>query len=130
MTKYQPPISAKSAERIELYRIDQRYKTCRTLLRCLFGVGAVFYLHDIFSVLAGETTKLAFELSVLADVRLVLTLTLTGCAAAWGAIERTLRYRKVEQLQGRIKELELRIDPRRTSSGLTPKGKTNPRDKT
>ena len=132
MTKNQPPINGKSAERIELYRIDQRYKTFRTFWKCLFGLGAVYYLRDIFSVLAGETTKLAFELSLLADVKLVLTLAiaLTGGAVAWGAIERWLRYRKVEALQGRIRELELRIDPRRTTSGLTPKGQANPRDKT
>lgn len=131
MAKHPASISGKSAERIELYRIDQRYKTFRTFWKCLFGLGAVYYLRDIFSVLAGETTRLAFELSVLADVRLVLTIaiTLTGSAIAWAVLERLLRYRKVEALQDRVKQLELRIDPKRTTSGLTPKGQTNPRDK-
>lgn len=123
-----PTISARGSERVELYRVDQRYKTARTFFRCALGGGAVYYLRDILAVLAGETTKIAFELSVLADVKFALTLTLAGCAAAWAVTERVLRYRKVESMQGRIRDLEKMIDPNRTSSGLTPKGKTNPRD--
>jgi hypothetical protein len=34
-----------------------------------------------------------------------------------------------EQMQGRLKELETKIDPGRSSSGLTTKGQTNPRDR-
>jgi hypothetical protein len=92
-------------------------------------VAAVYLGREIIQAFAGETTRLAFELSVLADVKFALTVTLAGGAAAWGFIERSLRHRKVEQMSGRIKELETRLDTNRSSSGLTPKGKTNPKDK-
>ena len=42
--------------------------------------------------------------------------------------ERRLRYQKTKTLGTRILELEKRLDPVRTSSGLTLEGKTNPED--
>ena len=47
----------------------------------------------------------------------------------WAVAERWLRHRKVSTMQTRIIELELAIDPKRTSSGLTRGGRTNPRDR-
>lgn len=44
------------------------------------------------------------------------------------AKERRLRYEKTEYLQGRIKALELQLDPDRSSSDLSPTGETNPED--
>ncbi|QUS40554.1 hypothetical protein RPMA_18220 [Tardiphaga alba] len=129
MGKSPSGLSANAAERVELLRVDQRYKTLRTLLRCCLGGVAFHYLHDSIFFLAGETTKLAFELAVLADFKFAITLTLAGCAAGWAVVERSLRYRKVEYFQKRIRELETGIDPSRSSSGLTPKGKTHPGDK-
>jgi hypothetical protein len=79
--------------------------------------------------IAGKTTAFTVGLSFLWDVRLVVALSLAGVAGLWAAPKRLLRHRKVEYLQGRIRELELKIDPRRSTSGLTPKGQTNPRDR-
>ncbi|WP_338700787.1 hypothetical protein V5279_21520 [Bradyrhizobium sp. 26S5] len=129
MARSSTGISAAGAERVELYKVDQRYKTARTFFRCCLGVGGVYYLRDAVFLLAGQTTKLAIELAVLADFKFAITLTLAGCAAGWAVIERGLRYRKVEYFQNRIRDLELAIDPTRTTSGLTPKGKTHPKDK-
>jgi hypothetical protein len=50
-------------------------------------------------------------------------------ATFYGLKERQLRYRKVEHLQGRVRELESKLDVNRTTSGLTPQGRTNPRDR-
>lgn len=129
MAKKEQKLSGSASERVELYRIDQRYRTLRTALRCLFGLFAVYYLRDIFEVLAGKTTRLAFELAVLADFKLQIVITLAGVAAVWALVERRIRHRKVEHLQDRIKQLETRIDPKRTTSGLTPSGKTHPMDR-
>lgn len=129
MGKASTGVSGRGAERVAVYRVDQRYKTLRTLIRSLLGLGAVYYLHDTVAYLAGQTTRLAFELAVAADFKFAATLTLAGCSTAWAVAERYLRYRKVEHFQSRIKELELKIDPKRTSSGLTPKGQTHPKDK-
>ena len=46
----------------------------------------------------------------------------------WAVCERALRRRMVSKMESRIKELELSIDPNRTTSGLTIHGKTNPND--
>jgi len=49
-------------------------------------------------------------------------------ATFYGLKERQLRSRKVEHLQGRVRELESKLDVNRTTSGLTPQGRTNPKD--
>lgn len=54
---------------------------------------------------------------------------LVGAFAIWAVLERRLRKRKIESLQGHIRELEKRLDPNRTTSGLLPTGDTNPEDK-
>ena len=50
------------------------------------------------------------------------------CCCVWAVIERELRKRQIERFHGTIKELELRLDPNRTSSNLTIQGDTNPED--
>lgn len=47
---------------------------------------------------------------------------------AFGAAQTWLRYRKTEEMQKHIQELESHIDPQRTGSGLTARGETNPKD--
>ena len=54
---------------------------------------------------------------------------LAGACAVWAVLERKLRKRKTESLQGRIKHLEERLDPGRTTSGLLPTGDTHPEDR-
>lgn len=80
---------------------------------------------------AGEDTGLVINaaLSVFGELNVALSLTLAGSVAIWALLERRLRHRKVESMQGRIKELELRIDSQRSSSNLTSAGKTNPADR-
>jgi len=54
--------------------------------------------------------------------------TVTGGALGWGYSERRLRKSKTETLQGRNRSLEALLDPKRSSSNLTPQGDTNPKD--
>lgn len=49
-------------------------------------------------------------------------------AIVYGYLQRREKLRKTENLQGRITELETRIDPNRSSSGLLKDGTTNPED--
>lgn len=90
---------------------------------------AVYFGGNILAPLAGENTALSLGISLLADLKLSVAITLAGGAAVWAVVERALRHRKTEYLQRRIKELETMIDPGRSSSGLTEEGKTNPNDK-
>jgi hypothetical protein len=113
--------------------IDQGFRTLRTLIWAL-TVAFIFYTASrSVEALAGHDTKLSVALSVifdaLVDLKFVFAISLAGAGVAWGVIERAVRLRKVDYMQGRIKELEERIDPNRTSSGLTTRGTTNPRDR-
>jgi hypothetical protein len=127
------PLSARTRERVALLRVDQRYRTARTLIRAGFGAFACWCLYLGVNSVAGKTTAfqaaLTVGFSLLWDIRFVVAFSLAGAAIAWGTVERLLRHRKVNYLQGRIKELEQSIDPGRSTSGLTTKGRTHPRDR-
>ncbi|MDF1790252.1 MAG: hypothetical protein P1U88_00005 [Thalassobaculaceae bacterium] len=118
-------------ERLERLRIDQRFRLGRTALRCGAVVGVAWLLGDAVKQFAGEETSIFVSafFSLVADIKFAVAVTLAGGAAGWAMVERWLRHRKVDQLQGRVRDLELDIDPRRSTSGLTTKGKTNPSDK-
>jgi hypothetical protein len=118
---------------LDAYRVNQRYLTLRTIIRGGCSVVVAYYGFEALKALAGESTRvdvaLSLVLSAVAKLEVVILLSLTGVACAWAVVERTLRHRKVERLQGRIRELETRIDPNRSSSGLTPAGRTRPEDR-
>lgn len=124
-------LSKSARERLERQRIDQRYRLGRTTVRATASVACVWLIGQAIGELAGQDTSVAVSaaLSVFASLKFVFTLTLAGSAVAWAVVERKLRHRKVEYLQNRVKYLEQYHDPKRSTSGLTPKGKTNPRDK-
>ena len=123
------PLSARGRERVALLRVDHFYRTVRTSIRVGGGCFAVWCLYLSIDSVAGKTTAFSVGLSLLWDIRLVLAFSIAGSAILWATAERWLRHRKVEFMQGRIRDLELRIDPNRTTSELTTKGRTNPRDR-
>lgn len=127
------PLSARARERVTLIRVNERYRTARTALRVCFGGFVVWCLYLSIDSIAGKTTAfqaaLTIGFSLLWDIRFVVAFSLAGATTIWAGAERWLRHRKVDFLQGRIKELELKIDPGRSTSGLTTKGRTNPRDR-
>jgi hypothetical protein len=95
------------------------------------GIVLCFYfLYRSVAVLSGKTTFADIGIRVLANLRV-------SEAAAWifgasgvgyGVRQRSLRRSTIERLSGRIQELERGIDPRRSSSDLTPRGETPPED--
>lgn len=111
---------------------DERYRTARTAIRTAGWLFAAWMAFGCIEALAGKTTAvdvaLTMAISAFAKFEVLLAVALTGSAVAWAVVERVLRLRKVEQMQGRIRELETRIDPKRSTSGLTRRGKTNPKD--
>jgi hypothetical protein len=124
-------LSKSAQERLQRTRIVERYALARTAFRAMCVFGIAWLAREAISDLAGRETSVTVStaLSVIGDLRVTIAITLAGGAAVWALVERTLRHRKTEALQTRIIELEKGIDPRRSSSGLTPTGKTNPRDK-
>ena len=54
--------------------------------------------------------------------------TIVAALIAWAIIERKLRQSYIKRADERIKSLESQLDRSRSSSNLTPEGKTNPED--
>ena len=120
-----------SRERVESRRIDQRYRTGRTAIRAVAAVFGIWLVGQSVAHLAGERTNIVVDaaLSVVGDLSVTISLCVAGVALLIAWRERRLRHQSVEYLQTRPKELEKQHDPNRTSSMLTPQGKTNPQDK-
>jgi hypothetical protein len=80
---------------------------------------------------AGKTTIANIAMKYLAgkESNFGLPWILASVLCIWAILERYLRIRKTESLQGYIKKLEKKLDPDRTTSGLLPTGETNPKDK-
>lgn len=124
-----PNLSRADHALIAKIRLVENYKLARTAIRVGGCLLAVYLVRDQISIFAGTDTRVAFSVSILADVKFALALAGTVAATIWAVVERTLRHRKTEYLQDRIIALESSIDPQRSSSQLTRAGKTNPKDK-
>lgn len=94
-------------------------------------LGIARYGFAAVESLAGKSTTLllSWGLDLVADWRVSISVTLAGFAGLWALLERRVRQRTVERLHRRINELETKVDPNRSTSSLTPRGKTNPRDR-
>jgi hypothetical protein len=95
------------------------------------GLVAIFYfIYRSIGALAGNTTVANIGLTVFGDVKLsdVFGYVFGGSGVAYGLAQKRLRRNKTHYLQGRIKDLETKLDPQRTSSGLTTHGDTHPKD--
>lgn len=114
---------------ITLAKIDVFFRLARVFFIGTFFVLAILAGGYALRPFAGQVTILSVFFSFLADIKFVAAITLAGGAGVWAVAERILRRRKTEQLQGRIIDLEKRLDPNRTSSELTPQGTTNPKDR-
>jgi hypothetical protein len=84
----------------------------------------------VFIAYAGKASIADLTLRVLANVSIVFTLSLTlsGISVSLYLRERNLHRKTRERLTARITELELKLDPTRSSSKLTPQGTTRKED--
>lgn len=100
------------------------------LIRWAGAVCIAYWIYRSIACLAGSTTTANIGLSVIGDVKLsdVFGMVFGGSGVAYGLAQRRLRRKAIKNTEERIKELESRIDPGRTSSGLTSMGDTDPRD--
>lgn len=129
MRKKSVPPAGYDQESIKLATVAEGWRTVRTLIRTAGVVASIYLVFRALTPFAGRQTAVDVALSLVADFKFALSVILGGLAAAWAVVERLLRYRKTEYLQNRIKALESRFDADRSSSGLTPKGQTNPKDR-
>lgn len=117
-------------------RIDAVTMIVKTVCKYACPVGCVYFAYKIVEVLAGRATVASFAMSVAISVlgndkvfKIIASL-ITGGSIIYGVSERRLRRRVTQRLTLRPGQLERLIDPKRTSSGLTPKGTTRPEDRT
>lgn len=94
-------------------------------------VTIAFFAYRSIECLAGQATFADVGIEILADVNVskALAWVFGASGALYGLRQRSLRKTTVERLQDRVRELETGIDPGRSSSGLTPRGNTNPEDR-
>jgi len=83
---------------------------------------------------AGKTTLANFGVSLIADLKantvfshLVMGVLGLG-GAGYGLRERAQKRKEIKRLGNRVVDLEKRLDPNRTSSGLTIDGRSRPED--
>lgn len=126
-----PPGSGGRTAGVSERHVDEIYRTLRTTIRFGFGCLMVYFVSQAAITMAGQTTSVVVRagLSLFADLHFVLSFALAGAAGMWAIFERTQRHEVTERLHRRIKELEQALDPNRSSSNLTSRGKTNPRDR-
>ena len=89
-----------------------------------------FGIYRTAHELAGRETFATLGISLLADVKQDEIRAYVAAIVGWifGVNALRLRRNTTERLTIRIQELEQRIDPNRTTSGLTPRGQTPPED--
>ena len=98
------------------------------------GWGCIAYLgHQAslaFIAYAGKASSADLNLKILANLNVVFaaSITVAGLSITLYIRERRLHRKSRERLGARVKELELKIDPKRTSSHLTPEGLTRKED--
>ena len=116
-------------EEFAFYLAQQFFAFLRTSVICI-TVGICFTaMAQALILSAGKETIFKIALSFIGDIRLSIAITLTGLATLWAIYERKTKQRTIGRLTARNKELELIVDPGRTSSGLTSAGTTNPKDR-
>lgn len=104
--------------------IRRGYDLAVAAIRGAVTLGITYWVYHSIDALAGQSTEFKsvvnWALEINLDVKFLIGLAITGWGAAFG-IEK-LRQRTIRERSEYIKQLEARIDPRRTSSELSDTG--------
>jgi hypothetical protein len=111
--------------------IDGLVALGRTGFVALIVLGLGWYARDVLVAFAGKETAANLALSLLVNLKADrwVAYLVGALGVGYGAVERHVRRRNIKRLTAHTEELEKRLHPRRTSSGLTPKGKTRREDR-
>lgn len=124
-----PTISA--ADSIRMLKISRWFDLAKDVVKYGTWLGLAYFGVQAIGTLAGKDTEAVFMLSYLtsseSDYGLPWLVAFAG--VVFGYVQRRLRLRKTEYFQGRVRELEMRLDPGRSSSGLLANGETAPEDR-
>lgn len=125
-----------------IFLIQEGFKALRWFIVGASFVSGIYILREFFRDLAGQTTAVAITALMGVDVApdavaalngplaalLLFSLLLNIMIATLYRRERSLREEAIAHLSKKTEELELVVDPHRTSSGLTRQGRTHPED--
>jgi hypothetical protein len=118
-------------ERERLHLVARIFDLAKDIIRALLVGWIAWTIYLDFKELAGKQTDASFFFKYVfaKDNDYGLPWVIAIFAVGWAYLERWFRKSKTQQLTGRIQELEMLIDERRSSSGLLSTGDTNPRDR-
>lgn len=119
------------ADSFRMLKISRGFDLAKDLVKGLTWLGLAYFGVEAISALAGKDTEAVFMLSYLTSSESDYGLPwLVACAGfVYGYMQRRLRLRKTEYFQSRVRDLEMRLDPGRSSSGLLANGETAPEDR-
>jgi hypothetical protein len=127
-------LSAEEQQRLEhllgFKKWDVIGSSINTFIRYFFLFGIAVMMFLTARVLAGKYTFAQIGVKFLADFKIsdAVYIALSGGSIIYGLEQRRLRRKSIERITPRNKELELKIDARRSSSGLSPRGTSRPED--
>jgi len=129
-TSSQRPPRTESDYLLSYKKIDSVTTVVREAVKWAAIVLIVRYGYYAIAVLAGHSTFADIAVRFLANLKVsegILYL-LTGGSIVYGVGQRHLRRRHIKRVVPAKNQLERMLDPNRSSSGLTPKGTTQPGD--
>lgn len=111
--------------------IDGFVTTIRTGLVVAGFVAIGYYIQNVLVAFAGQQTEAAISFSLVTKLQADRWFAyMVGAGGlGYGLMQRKLRQRNIRRLTVHTSELESRMHPKRTSSGLTPEGKTRKEDR-
>ncbi len=114
---------------VSFKRLDTVSEIAKEAIKWGGLVAIAYFGYSSVVVLAGTTTSANIGIRLLGSltVNRGLVALLTGSGWAYGLGQRSLRRKNIERVVPLKNELERIIDPKRTSSNLTPRGTTPPK---
>lgn len=115
---------------VRLRIIDAIDANIRLLIKYGFLAVVAFFAYGAIAVLAGKQTFAQIGIKLLGDIKIANSIgyVVGGSGIIYGRRQKKLKEDVIQKLAPRIKELETKIDPKRSSSGLTERGRTRPED--
>lgn len=110
--------------------IEAALRLGQAIIAGIVLVCIAYFLQKVLLAYAGKTTEANLSFSLLARVqadRWVAYIFGAG-GVTYGLFERNLRQSNIKRMSKLNSALEQKLDPNRTSSGLTPTGKTHKSD--
>lgn len=125
------PTTAELRYRLQCRIVDVIGSVIHTVVPWGCAVLIVWLFYRSVASLAGQYTFAQIGLTFLGDFRISegVAYVFGAGGVAYGIKRHRLSQSTIERTAKRISDLEKQLDPKRSSSRLTPRGKTRPEDK-